>query len=106
MQACGERMLADVCALSVVLVLAVSVSWLVDGVRARGGSPVSGGMSRPGFSRLVEQEFEEVGLVSQGQGGCMLQVFVGAVGELFCCLGDGRPLHVHCRGPGVVRVGA
>ena len=52
------------------------------------------------FSPLVEQEFEEVGLVRQGQGGCVLQVFVGAVGELFCGLGNGRPLHVRCRGLG------
>ena len=71
-----------------------------------GGGPVPVGMSRGRFSRLVEQEFEEVGMVRRGQGGCMLQVFVGAVGELFRCLGNGRPLHVCCRGLGVVRVGA
>ena len=71
-----------------------------------GGGPVSGDMSRGMFARLVEQEFEEVGLVRRGQAGCMLQVFVGAVGELFRCLGNGRPLHVLCRGLGVVRVGA
>ena len=65
-----------------------------------------GGMSWGRFPRLVEQEFEEVGLVRLGQGGCMLQVFVGAVCELLRCLGNGRPLHVRCRGPGVFRVGA
>ena len=94
MGACGACMLAGVCAVSVVLVRAVLVSCLVDGVQARGGGPVSGGMSRGGFSRLVEQEFEEVGLVRLGPGGCMLQVFVVAVCELFCCLGNSRPLHV------------
>ena len=47
-----------------------------------------------------------MGLVRRGQDGCMLQVFVGAVGELFRCLGNSRPLHVRSRGPGVVRVGA
>ena len=106
MGACGARMLAGVCAVSVVLVRAVSVSCLVDGVQARGQGPVLGGMSPGGLSRLVEQEFEELGLVRRGQGGCKLPVFVGAVCELFCCLGSGRPLHVRCRGPGVVRVGA
>ena len=65
-----------------------------------------GGMSWGRFSRLVEQEFEEVGLVRFGQGGCMLQVFIGAVCELLRCLGNGRLLHVHRRGLGVLRVGA
>ena len=65
-----------------------------------------GGMWRGRFSRLVEQEFEEVGLDHRGQGCGMLQVFVGAVAELFRCLGNGRPLHVRCRGLGVVCVGA
>ena len=63
-------------------------------------------MSRGRFSWLVEQEFEEVGLVCLGQGCCMLQVFVGAVCELLRCLGNGRPLHVRRRGLGVLRVGA
>ena len=67
------------------------VWWMVC---RHGGGPVLGGISRGTFSRLVEQEFEEVGLVCQGKGGCMLQVFVDAVGELFRCLGNGRPLHV------------
>ena len=58
------------------------------------------------FSRLVEQEFEEVSLVRVGQGGCMLHVFVGAVCELLRCLGNGRPLDVRRRGLGVLRVGA
>ena len=71
-----------------------------------GGGPMLGGMSRGRLSRLVEQEFEEVGLVRRGQAGCMLQVFVGAVGELFRCLGNGRPLHVRCGVLGVFRVGA
>ena len=75
-RACGSRMLAGVSAVSVVLVRALSVSCLVDGVQARGGGSVSGGMLQVGFSRLVEQEFEEVALVYRGQGGCMLQVFV------------------------------
>ena len=66
----------------------------------RGGNPVLGGMAWGRFSWLVEQEFEEVGLVRLGQSGCMLQVFVGAVCELLRCLGNGRPLHVHCRGLG------
>ena len=44
-----------------------------------------GDMSRGSFSRLVKQEFQEVGLIRQRQGRCMLQVFVAAVGELFCC---------------------
>ena len=65
-----------------------------------------GGMSWGRFSWLVEQEFEEVGLVPLGQGGCMLQVFVGALRELLRCLGNGRPLHVRRRGLGVLRVGA
>ena len=65
-----------------------------------------GCMSLGWVSRLVEQEFDEVVLARRGQGRCMLQVFVGAVCELFCCLGNGRPLHVRCRGLGVVRVGA
>ena len=65
-----------------------------------------GGASCGRFSRLVEQEYEEVGLVRVGQGGCMLQVFVGAVRELLGRLGNGRPLHVHRRGLGVLRVGA
>ena len=65
----------------------------------RGGGPVLGGMSCGRFSRLVEQEFEEVGLVRLGQGGCMLQGYVGAVCELLRCLGNGRPLHVRRHGP-------
>ena len=104
--ACGARMLAGVCAVSVGLRRVLSVSCSVDRVRATKGGPVSGGMSRGGFSRLVEQEFEEVSLVRRGQAGCMLQVFLGAVGKFFACLGDGRPLHVRCRGMGVFRVGA
>ena len=64
------------------------------------------GMSRGRFSWLVEQEFEEVGLVCWGQGCRMLQVFVGAVCELLRRLGNGRPLHVRRRGLGVLRVGA
>ena len=56
------------------------------------------------FSWLVEQEFEEVGLVRLGQGGHMLQVFVGAVCELLRCLGNGRPGHVRRRGLGVFRM--
>ena len=68
-----------------------------------GGGPVLGSMS---WGRLVEQEFEEVGLLRLGQGGCMPQVFVGAVCELLRCLGNGRPLHVRCRVLGVFRVGA
>ena len=63
-------------------------------------------MSWGRFSWLVEQEFEEVGLVPLGQGGCMLQVFVGALRELLRCLGYGCPLHVRRRGLGVLRVGA
>ena len=63
-------------------------------------------MSRGRFSWLVEQEFEEVGLVCWGQGCRMLQVFVGAVCELLRRLGNGRPLHVCRRGLGVLRVGA
>ena len=47
-----------------------------------------------------------MGLVCFGQGCCMLQVFVGAVCELLCCLGNDRPLHVRRRGLGVLRVGA
>ena len=58
------------------------------------------------FSWLVEQEFEEVGLVCLGQGCCMLKVFVGAVCQLLCCLGNGRPLHVRRCGVGVFRPGA
>ena len=71
-----------------------------------GWGPAPGGMSLGRFSRLVEQEFEEVGVVLRGQAGCMLRVFLGAVGELFPCLGNSRPLHVRCCGLGVVRVGA
>ena len=63
-------------------------------------------MSRGSFSWLVEQEFEEGGLVCLGQGCCMLQVFVGAVCELPRRLGNGRPLHVRRRGLGVFRLGA
>ena len=72
----------------------------------RGGGPVLGGMSWGRFSSLVEQEFDEVGFIRLGQGGCALQVFVGAVCELLRCLGNGRPLHVRCLGLGVFRVGA
>ena len=75
-------------------------------VCGRGGGSRVGAMSWGRFSRLVEQEFEEVGLVALGPGGCMLQVFVGAVCELLRCLGNGRPLHVRCCGLGVFRVGA
>ena len=80
-----------------------SAWWMVC---RRGGGPVLDGMSRGRFSRLVEREFEEVHLVRLGQGGCMLQVFVGAVYELLRCLGNGCPLHVRCGRPGVFRVGA
>ena len=62
-------------------------------------------MSPGRFSWLVEQEFEEVGLVRLGQGCCMLQVFVGVVCELLRRLGNGRSLHVRRRGLGVLRVG-
>ena len=65
-----------------------------------GGGPVLGCMCRARFLRFVEQVFEEVGLVRGGQAGCLLQVFVGGVDELFCCFGEGRPLHVRCRGLG------
>ena len=69
--------------------------WMV--CRHGAGSCV-GGMLWGRFSRLVEQEFEEVGFVRLGQGGCMLQVFVGAECELLPCLCNGRPLHVRCCG--------
>ena len=72
----------------------------------RGGGLVLGGVSWGRSSRLVEQVFEEVGLVLVGQGGCMLQLFVGAVCELLRCLGNGHPLHVRRRGLGDLRVGA
>ena len=72
----------------------------------RGGGPVLGNMSWGRFSWLVEEEFEEVGLVRLGQGGRMLQVFVDAVCELLGCLGNGRLLHVRRHGLGVLRVGA
>ena len=62
--------------------------------------PVPDGMSRGRFSQVVEQEFQEVGLVRRRQDGSMLQVCSGAVAELFRCLGNSRPLHVRCRGPG------
>ena len=90
MGACGARTLAGVCAVSVVLVRAMPCCawWMVC---RHGWGPVLGGMSRGGFSQLVEQEFQEVGLVRRGQGGCLLQVFLGPVGELFRCLGNGRP---------------
>ena len=48
----------------------------------RGRGPVLGGISWGRFSWLVVQEFEEMGLVCSEQGGCMLQVFVGAVCQL------------------------
>ena len=67
---------------------------------------MSDGMSRAGVSWLVEQECEAVGLVHRGQRGCMLQVFGGAVCELFCCPANSRRLHVYCRGLRAVRVGA
>ena len=98
------RMLVGVCAVPVVPVCAVPVLCSVDGVYAWWGFRV--GMSRGRFSWLVEQEFEEVGLVCLGQGCCMLQVFVSAVCELLCCLGSGRQLHVRRCGLGVLRVGA
>ena len=47
-----------------------------------------------------------MGLVCHGLGGCMLEVFVGGVVELFRCLGNGGPLHVRCLGLVVVRLGA
>ena len=47
-----------------------------------------------------------MGLVCLGWGCFMLQVPVGAVCEMFRCLGNGRPLHVRHRGLGVLRVGA
>ena len=72
----------------------------------RGVGPVFGGMSLGRFSCSVEQEFDEVGLVRLGQGGCMLQVFVGAVCELLRCSGNGRPLHVRRGGLGILRAGA
>ena len=72
----------------------------------RGGGPVLGGVLWGRFSQLVEQEFEEVGTVRLGQGGCMLQVFVGAACELLPCLRSGRSLHVRRCGLGVLRVGA
>ena len=75
-------------------------------VRRCGGGPVLGGMSWGRFSWLVEQGFQEVGLVRFGRGGCMLQVFVGAVCELLRCLGNGNPLHARRCGLGVLRVGA
>ena len=101
----GVRMLAGVCAVLVVPLCAVPMLRPVNGVR-RGEGPVLGGASWGRSSRLVEQEFEEVGLVRVGQGGCMLQVFVGAVRELLRRLGNGCPLHVRRRGLGVLRVGA
>ena len=104
MGAGGARMPVGVCAVPVVPVCAVPVLCSVDGVATWWGFRV--GMSRDRFSWLVEQEFEEVGLVCLGQGCCMLQVFVGAVCELLRRLGNGRPLHARCRGLGVLRVGA
>ena len=98
-------MLVGVCAVSVVLVRAVPVLCLVDGVQVC-GAPVLGGMLRGRFSRLVAQKFGEVGLVRRGQGSCMMGVFVGAVGELFRCLRNDRPLHVRRRDMGVVCMGA
>ena len=54
MGACGARMLAGVCAVSVVLVRAVPVLCLVDGAQALWG-PVPRGMSRGRFSRLGQE---------------------------------------------------
>ena len=65
-----------------------------------------GGMSWGRFSRFLEQEFEEVGLVRLAQASCMLQVFVGAVCDLLRCLGNGGPLHVRCLVLGVFCLGA
>ena len=59
-------MLTGVCVVPVVLVCAVSVFCAVDGAWVGGGGPASGGRSLGGVSRLVEQEFEEVGLVCLG----------------------------------------
>ena len=64
------------------------------------------GMSWGRFSWLVEQEFEEVGLVCLGQDCCIMQVLVGAVCEVLRCLGNGRLLHVRPRGLGVLCLGA
>ena len=64
MGAGGARMLVGVRVVPVVSVCAVPVLWSVDGVYAWLGSRV--GVSWGRFSWLVEQEFEEVGLVCLG----------------------------------------
>ena len=73
------------------------VWWVVLG----SGDPwcwVDGSCGCAGASRLVEEEFEELGLVRWGQRGCVLQVYVDAVREVCGHCGDGCSLHVCRRG--------
>ena len=63
MGACGVHMLAGVCAVPVGHVRVVVVLCAVNGARAGGGGPASGDRSLAGVLRLVEQEFEAVGLI-------------------------------------------
>ena len=60
------RMLAGVCMVLVVLVCVLVVSCAFDGAWTGRRGPASGGRWLGGVLRLVEQDFEEVGLVCWG----------------------------------------
>ena len=72
----------------------------------RGSGSCVGGMSWGRVSRLVKQEFEEVGLSVWGRAAACCRYLWVRYDNLLHCLGNGRPFHVRCCGQGVFRMGA
>ena len=63
MYTCAVRMLAGVRVVCVVLMRVVVLLCAVDGARVGGGGPAPGVRSLGRALQLIEEEFEEVGLV-------------------------------------------
>ena len=71
-----------------------------------GGGPVTGGRLSGGVLRLEKGSLRTWAWSVEGRVAVCMQVPVVAVCESRGRFGDGRPLHVRCRSPGVVGMAA